>query len=525
MTARKNILQTKFFYVASIFAVSFGVVSFLWRFRIPWLLIPFSIVWVFVVTAFAWELVTRAEKLDGMVRSRTEALEQSNLNLSTLIRDISVFYQISHDINQRLDLPDIAETFAQKMHSGFEHLDSVWLWLDGSLLGRSAVDSEEEQKGGGLLLTARAGNDMGMPLPLAHPDAESPFVSNAYLGRALWVDQKLQGKAEKEQMGWLRGVPVTAYAACPLQLGQVLLGVLGVFSRQKISPEFLTHLQLCVNQLSVAIEKARLLQESENRAKELALANKELKNLDALKDWFISSVSHELRTPLTSIRSFAEILESYQDLSDTEKTEFAGIIKTESERLSHLINDMLDAAKIANGNTQWEVRPLLVGPLAERAYKLFSSRAEQEGVSLQCRMPGSLPHVMGNEDRLLTVLNNLVSNALAFTPKGGSITIRAEATGEGDDGGFVEVSVADNGVGISKEDQERIFDRFTQAKHGLTDKPRGVGLGLAICREIINHLGGRIWVESEEGRGSTFSFTLAAAQPDSPSQAEGGQEP
>ncbi len=257
-------------------------------------------------------------------------------------------------------------------------------------------------------------------------------------------------------------------------------------------------------------------EELEQRLKELQTAYKKLQELDKMKDSFLSTVSHELRTPLTSIKSFTEILLTYDHDEET-KNEFLSIINGESDRLTRLITDFLDLSKIEAGKIEWQSSIINLKPIIETAVATSRVIAVKMNLDLQVDLPEVFPSVWGDRDRFVQVVTNLIGNSIKFTPDGGEILVRAEAL-EGDDPNNgsheVKVSVIDNGLGIDAEDQENIFQKFTQVGDTLTDKPAGTGLGLAICREILEHYSGSIWVESELGKGSTFSFVLPVAYED-----------
>ena len=261
----------------------------------------------------------------------------------------------------------------------------------------------------------------------------------------------------------------------------------------------------------------RDISERKRAEEELQNAKAAAEQANEAKSAFLSSVSHELRTPLTSILGFAKIVDkrlserilpqvqagdSKTQRAMEQVTENIKIIAAEGERLTALINDLLDLAKIESGKVEWRVEHLSMAELVERAAAASSVLFAQKGLPLVQEIADGLPEVVGDGDRLVQVLINLFSNAVKFT-EAGTITCRAERAGRA-----IKVSVIDTGVGISEADQRRLFERFRQAGDTLTEKPRGTGLGLAICREIVAHHGGRIWVESEPGRGSTFSFTL-----------------
>ena len=247
------------------------------------------------------------------------------------------------------------------------------------------------------------------------------------------------------------------------------------------------------------------------RTGELQRAYEELKELDRMKDSFLSSVSHELRTPLTSIRSFSEIMLTYPEEDTATNREFMMIINSESERLTRLINDVLDLAKIDAGKMQWNVEELEPATAVRQAVQSMSSLAREKSLDLEVRVEEDLPPLSADGDRVHQVLTNLLSNAIKFTPPGNRVRIeavRVQRKRTGDRCDFVRISVHDTGVGIAEEELARIFERFKQCGDTLTDKPKGTGLGLAICREIVSYHGGRIWADSKLGEGSSFHVLL-----------------
>jgi signal transduction histidine kinase len=240
----------------------------------------------------------------------------------------------------------------------------------------------------------------------------------------------------------------------------------------------------------------------------LKAANERLQELDRLKDDFISTVTHELRTPLTSIRAFSEILYDNPDLDPAERHRFLGLVIRESERLTRLINQVLDLAKLESGLAEWQSAQIDLREIVADAVNATSQIFKSRRVTIQAHSPARLPLVVADRDRVMQVMLNLLSNAVKFCPEAsGRVDVRLTQ-----ENGNVRLDVADNGVGISREHQAVIFEKFRQVGDTLTQKPAGTGLGLAICREIVARLGGRLWVESEVGHGSVFSFTLPAAE-------------
>ncbi|MDM8350863.1 sensor histidine kinase [Pseudomonas sp. sp1636] len=241
---------------------------------------------------------------------------------------------------------------------------------------------------------------------------------------------------------------------------------------------------------------------------ELRAANARLQELDRLKDDFISTVTHELRTPLTSIRAFSEILNDNPELDPLQRARFVAIIVKESERLTRMINQVLDLAKLESGRAEWHTGALDLREVIEDAQASTSQLLQEQGVQLRLELPAQIPPALGDRDRLLQVLLNLISNAIKFCDReAGRIGIAVQVLPQA-----LRVDVHDNGCGIDPVDQETIFEKFRQAGDNLTEKPQGTGLGLPISRQIIEHFGGRLWVQSARGQGATFSFTLPLGQ-------------
>jgi signal transduction histidine kinase len=258
--------------------------------------------------------------------------------------------------------------------------------------------------------------------------------------------------------------------------------------------------------------RIRYLLRASRAITELSRAYEDLKSLDKAKDVFLSSVSHELRTPLTSIRSFSDILLTYKDTKPEEQKEFLAIIKSESERLTRLIDNVLDIAKIEGRRMIWNDSFIQLKEVVRDVVKAQMPLLEEKGIRLRTTIPPDLPPLCADRDRIQQVITNLLNNAIKFSPTGGTIRIWAEALeGKrfGEPSPWVKVAVSDQGVGIEEKDFEVIFDKLRQVcSDAMVDKPGGTGLGLPISKEIVLHYGGNIWPESRKGEGSTFFFTL-----------------
>ncbi|MGH9487838.1 MAG: sensor histidine kinase [Terriglobales bacterium] len=238
---------------------------------------------------------------------------------------------------------------------------------------------------------------------------------------------------------------------------------------------------------------------------ELRRKNEELGRLSELKSSFLANVSHELRTPLTSIRSFSELLLRYPDEDAATRGEFLGIICNECGRLTRLIDDVLDLARIEAGRLELHSRPLRLADLMRETLELFQPLAVQKGLTLECDVGAGLPPLIADPDRLRQVFTNLLSNALKFTEQGG-IAIGACVQDR-----EMLMHVADTGLGLPPGDAELMFEKFGQHREHLDHPSSGSGLGLAICREICLGHGGRIWAERRPAGGSIFYVALPLA--------------
>ena len=345
-----------------------------------------------------------------------------------------------------------------------------------------------------------------------------------------------------------RALEVTSFLGTPLVTSGRTVGVLAVDNRlsgreleRSIGPLLFTVGSL----LAAAVENARLYAsiEEANRELEARVATRTAQLADAteaavaaqaaaeaasaMKSTFLASVSHELRTPLTSVVGFTKLVRKRFDeivepalgglpgggVASDPKLERAvrqiaenlGIMAAEGERLTAMINDVLDLQKIEAGRMEFRREPVDLLAVVDQALAATSALFATTGLEIVREAPSAVPSVTGDHHRLIQVVINLISNAVKFTAAG-SVTVRVRAAD-----GEIVVSVADTGTGIAAADQERVFEAFAQAGDTLTDKRRGTGLGLPISREIVEEHGGRLWLESELGRGSTFAFALPVA--------------
>jgi signal transduction histidine kinase/CheY-like chemotaxis protein len=331
-------------------------------------------------------------------------------------------------------------------------------------------------------------------------------------GQPLLINEEME--AARSKLGITQaGRPSASYLGVPIPSGGEVIGVISVQSTDhegRFSEPDQRLLSTIASSVGVSLYNAKLFEEASH-------ARAAAEEADAAKSSFLSTVSHELRTPLTSVLGFAKIIrrrleerlfpmipEDDRKVVQAKKQviENLSVVVSEGERLTKLIDDVLDLAKIEAGKFTWNMATVSISDVIDRATSATASLFETKKLQLIRKVNPDLPSVTGDQDRLIQVVINLISNAVKFT-EAGSITCSARR-----DGDELVISVTDSGIGIAPADQPKVFEKFKQVGDTLTDKPKGTGLGLPICREIVEYHGGQIWVESEPGKGSVFSFTL-----------------
>jgi len=331
-------------------------------------------------------------------------------------------------------------------------------------------------------------------------------------GEPLLINQDMAGARSKLGVTQV-GRASASYLGVPIPSGGEVVGVISVQStdqENRFTEADKRLLSTIASSVGVSLYNAKLFEEASQ-------ARAAAEEADAAKSSFLSTVSHELRTPLTSVLGFAKIIrrrleerlfpmisEDDRKVAQAKKQviENLDVVVSEGERLTKLIDDVLDLAKIEAGKFTWNMASTAISEVIDRATSATASLFESKKLTLVRKVEPSLPAITGDQDRLIQVVINLISNAVKFTDAG-SITCAARRDGE-----ELVISVTDSGIGIAPADQPKVFEKFKQVGDTLTDKPKGTGLGLPICKEIIEYHGGHIWVESEPGKGSTFSFTL-----------------
>ena len=251
------------------------------------------------------------------------------------------------------------------------------------------------------------------------------------------------------------------------------------------------------NQAVIAIQNSRLFREIQDKSRQLEIANKH-------KSEFLANMSHELRTPLNAIIGFSEVLQEklFGDVNE-KQADYLNDIHSSGKHLLGLINDILDLSKVEAGRMELDLATFDVASALSNAMTLVRERAQRHNIDLKMAVAPDLGQATADERKLKQILVNLLTNAVKFTPDGGSVDVTARREPDA----FV-IAVRDTGIGIAPEDHEAVFEEFRQVGRHYTNKQEGTGLGLTLTRRFVELHGGRIWVESEPGKGSTFTFTI-----------------
>jgi two-component system, NtrC family, sensor kinase len=438
-----------------------------------------------LVATFADQAVIAIEnvRLLTELQSRTQELARS-------VEELQALGEVSRAVSSTLDLEVVLSTVVARA----VQLSAA---SGGGVIYEYDDDTEE--------FRVRATH--GMEAALSKALQEAPIrLGEGAMGQAGLTQAPVQSAdiQDEHTVVLARVRPVLTEAgyrsllAMPLLLEQRIMGGLVVWRRESglFDPAIVNLLQTFATQSALAIQNARLFRELADKSHQLEVASQH-------KSEFLANMSHELRTPLNAIIGFSEVLSErmFGELNEKQE-EYSKDIHASGQHLLSLINDILDLSKIEAGRMELELSDFHLPTALDSALTLVRERAGRRGIALQMNVDNRLGQIQADERKVRQVVLNLLSNAIKFTPEGGRIEVRATLQD-----GLVEVSVSDTGVGIAPEDQDAIFEEFRQV--GTADKKaEGTGLGLTLCRKFVELHGGRIWVKSQVGVGSTFTFTI-----------------
>ena len=455
-------------------------------------------------------LAVQHERTDFFLPDVVEVLQTLSDQLSIAIENARLY----QEMEQRLAEMSILQTFAQKISTSLdlsEVLDTIVITLREVLSCR------------------------GVSLALLLPDTQMLQIRAAAGIQAKWkrearlnLGEGISGRVAltaaplyvpdtQAEPGFIFFDPVVRSLLCvPLMIKDRVIGTLTI--DQTVPDAFTKNdervLTIAAAQASVAIENAQLYEELKERARKLEQAYHELQESDRLKDELVQNVSHELRTPLTFIKGYVELLleEDMGPLTERQR-ESLSIVAEKTNSVTRLVSDIIFLEQIERESLQ--LRTINLADLARAALQGCEVMAAGAGIQLRLEAEPGLPPLPGDRDRIMQVFDNLLANAIKFSPRGGTITVRLQdglAVGQAD---AILTSVSDTGIGIPREQIKRIFERFYQVDGSATRHFGGAGVGLAIVRRIVEAHGGTIWAESDgvPGRGSTFFFTLPKIGP------------
>ena len=446
--------------------------------------------------------MNRRGEVHKLSRWEEAALELLGQQLAAAIRNVRLFEEadtrarrlvlLNHCIdrmNQRLFEPDLLDTLVDGLVEHFE-LEVAQVWL---------LDRADSS------LRCQATRHTTASAPSV-PARVAPGVSEigrvAVLGTALLVEDPAKDH-RFDTRSWLEGEGIRFFAGFPLQVSDQQLGVLAVYTRQILDRNAIELLTVFAQHAATAIQEANLFHLATEQKARLEAVNAELNRANQHKSEFLAHMSHELRTPLNSILGFSQLLQEGDGgpLSPDQQQDVQ-IIASNGRHLLALINDLLDLSKLEAGKAQLHRGELDVPGLARECVDAVGSLAKTRGLELSTRVAEGVEEVYGDRAKIKQILLNLLGNAIKFTDLG-EVVLSVERRGSD-----VCFSVRDTGIGVPLEDQERIFESFAQGGGYVEGKHQGTGLGLAISRRLVEMHGGRIWVESKPGQGSTFTFTI-----------------
>jgi len=458
--------------------VAIGTIS-MWRSEVK----PFTERQIELLTTFADQAVIAIEnarlfkELEARNSDLTETLEQQTAT-AEILRVIS---------SSQTDVQPVFETIAENSLRLCDATFSTVFRYDGELVHLAALRNVTPE--------GAAAIRGAFPMPVGRAGASARAILTRRIVHIPDVREDpeyvLQGLAETANFRSILSVPM-------LRDGYPIGTITVAGPRTAPFPEKQVELlKTFADQAVIAVENTRLFNEIQDKTQQLEIANRH-------KSEFLANMSHELRTPLNAVIGFSEVLleRMFGDVNPKQE-EYLNDILSSGKHLLSLINDILDLSKIEAGRMELEAAPFDLPGALDNALTLIRERASRHGLKLEVTVDPRLGEVKGEERKVKQVLLNLLSNAVKFTPEGGKISLAAHLKD-----GMAEISVADTGVGIAQEDQEAIFEEFRQVGTDYARKREGTGLGLALARRLVELHGGKLWVQSVPGQGSTFTFTL-----------------
>jgi signal transduction histidine kinase len=437
-----------------------------------------------------------------LTRWEEEALEVLTQQLAVALRNIRLFEEAEKRARRLELLNQSIDHMNQKLFEP-ELLDVIATALTGNLSFAAAQVWLLEPSDGALW--RRAGHHTTRNAPPV-PGRVERGMSEIGQVAELRVPIVTNDPANHRQVGlspWMTEEGIQSFAGFPLAVGDQLLGVLAIYHRRPLDRNTVELLTLFAQHAATAIQEAHLFHLATEQTARLTTLNAELQRANQHKSEFLANMSHELRTPLNSILGFSQLLlEGDGGVLTRDQRQDVDIIVQNGQHLLALINDLLDISKLEAGKAQLHRGEVDVEALVSECVENVSSLAKTKNLDLAFTVAENVGRVFADGAKLKQVLLNLLGNAIKFTESG---NVRVSAERQGAD---LRIAVRDTGIGVPAEDSERIFESFQQGKSGISGKYQGTGLGLAICKRLVEMHGGKIWLKSTPGQGSTFTFTI-----------------
>lgn len=508
-----------------IFGIILSLAIILWS---PW--VPIKIIWTAALLIMIGYMIKLSEtdrksveennKLIQKLKATCEELDQNTKiivqtdvelrrtqeQLDERIRGLYALHDLGKSINVTFDINNLLTliTDALMLKLGFE---------------KTLMAIFEEEKSS-IKIKRLLGYDQKELQQLNLSVLETILIDEQFkAGKAVFVPSMKKADAREAGLGDAMGA--NSFIFIPIMVKEKVAGFIfggNSIAYHKVTDSDLELLSILASQTAVAIENILLYEEIkrsqqelekrvQERTKELAQANKELVRLNKMKSDFVSAVSHELRTPLTSIKGYASVMEQGKlgKLTNEQKERLSKINK-HTDSLTALINDLLDISRIEAGRFAINIQEVSLEEIIDETVDVITPQAHQKEIKIKVGIEKGLDKIRADKEQIERSLLNLLSNAVKFTPKEGAITISANKNKDS-----VQIDVSDTGIGISKEDLPKVFDEFFRGDTPINRAVKGTGLGLSLVKRIVEVHGGKIWVNSELGKGTTFSLTLPLA--------------
>jgi signal transduction histidine kinase len=418
---------------------------------------------------------------------------QTDQALAARVEELSMMQRVDRELNATLDYNQVM------------NLTLGWaLRTTGANVGLVAVIVETEDGGRGLRFLANQGYpEESMTV---YEQEELWSLDRGIIGRVVRTGEPELVEDVKNDPDYVATTPdMVAQLAVPIRREEQIIGVISVESSQQglLDEEALEFAARLADHAAISIENARLFGQ--------------VRQANDAKTEFVSFVSHELKQPMTSMKGYTDLLAkgAVGELNDTQHS-FLDTIRSNVDRMNTLVSGLLDISRIESGRIKINLADVSIEQIAEDALRTIREQIKHKQQTLEVDIPPDLPLVRGDRDRLVQILTNLVSNAHKYTPEGGQVTVRAQrwsdAEGASDRDGFVLCSVTDTGIGMSPEDQGRLFTKYFRSEDPAVRSESGTGLGLVITKSLVELQGGEIWVKSAVDKGSTFAFTIPTVQ-------------